>query len=124
VVVRYAVRINGLDALALTKLDVLDGLPEIQVCTSYRCRGASLTELPSELAQLSACEPVYETLPGWTAPTRGVRQYTDLPRDAQRYIARLEEVTGVPAAVISTGSAREDTIVRDDSIAAAWFARA
>jgi adenylosuccinate synthase len=124
VVVRYAVRINGLDALALTKLDVLDGLPEIQVCTSYRCKGASLTELPSELAQLSACEPVYETLPGWTAPTRGVRRYTDLPRDAQRYIARLEEVTGVPAAVISTGSAREDTIVRDDSIAAAWFARA
>jgi adenylosuccinate synthase len=118
------VRINGLDALALTKLDVLDGLPEIQLCTSYRCRGASLTELPSELAQLSACEPVYETLPGWTTPTRGARRYSDLPRDAQRYIARLEEITGVPAAVISTGSAREDTIIREDSIAAAWFARA
>jgi adenylosuccinate synthase len=121
VVVRYAVRINGLDALALTKLDVLDGLPEIQVCTSYRCREASLTEMPSEIAQLSACEPVYETLPGWTAPTRGVRRYADLPREAQRYIARLEDVTGVAAAVISTGSAREDTIVRDDSIAARWF---
>jgi adenylosuccinate synthase len=122
VVVRYAVRVNGLDALALTKLDVLDELAEIQVCTSYRCRGASLTELPSDLAQLSACEPVYETLPGWTRPTRGARRYADLPREAQRYIARLEEVTGVPAAVISTGSAREDTIIRDDSVAAAWFA--
>jgi adenylosuccinate synthase len=121
VVVRYAVRINGLDALALTKLDVLDGLPEIQVCTSYRCKGASLTEMPSEIAQLASCEPVYETLPGWTARTRSVRRYADLPRDAQRYISRLEEVTGVPAAVISTGSAREDTIIRDDSVAATWF---
>jgi adenylosuccinate synthase len=121
VVVRYAVRINGLDALALTKLDVLDGLPEVQVCTSYRCKGASLTEMPSDIAQLSACEPVYETLPGWTTPTRSARRYADLPREAQHYIARLEEITGVPAAVISTGSAREDTIIRDDSVAAAWF---
>jgi adenylosuccinate synthase len=122
VAVRYAVRINGLDALALTKLDVLDGLPEIQVCTSYRCRGASLTELPSDVAQLNACEAVYETLPGWSTPTRGTRRYSDLPRDAQRYISRLEEVTGVPASIVSTGSAREDTIVRDGSVAAAWFA--
>src|SRR5687767_9373825 len=121
VVVRYAVRINGLDALALTKLDVLDGLPEVQVCTSYRCKGASLTEMPSDIAQLSACEPVYETLPGWTTPTRSARKYGDLPREAQHYIARLEEITGVPAAVISTGSAREDTIIRDDSVAAASF---
>ncbi len=122
VAVRYAVRINGLDALALTKLDVLDGLPEIQVCTSYRCRGTSLTEMPGDVAQLSACEPVYETLPGWTAPTRGVRRYEDLPREAQRYIARLEEVTDVPAAILSTGSAREDTILRESSVAARWFA--
>jgi adenylosuccinate synthase len=121
VAVRYAVRVNGLDALALTKLDVLDGLPELQVCTSYRCRGASLTDMPGDLAQFAACEPVYETLPGWTAPTRGVREYTDLPREAQRYVARLEDVTGVPAAIISTGSAREDTIIRRDTIAGKWF---
>jgi adenylosuccinate synthase len=121
VAVRYAVRVNGLNALALTKLDVLDGLPELQICTSYRCRGKSLTEMPGDVAQLGACEPVYETLPGWTAPSAGVRRYADLPRDAQRYIARLEEVTGVPAAIVSTGSAREDTILRDDSLAAAWF---
>jgi adenylosuccinate synthase len=124
VAVRYAVRVNGIDALALTKLDVLDGLPELQICTSYRCRGANLTEMPGDLAQLAACEPVYESLPGWTAGSAGARQYKDLPLEARRYVSRLEEVTGVPAAIISTGSAREDTIVREDSIASAWFARA
>ena len=123
VAVRYAVRVNGLDALALTKLDVLDGMSELQVCTSYRCNGTTLTEMPGDQAQLAACEPVYETLPGWTAPTAGVRKFDDLPPAARAYIARLEEVTGVPAAVVSTGSAREDTIIRDDSIAAAWFKR-
>jgi adenylosuccinate synthase len=122
VAVRYAVRVNGLTALALTKLDVLDGLAELQVCTSYRCRGATLAEMPGDLAQLAACEPVYETLPGWRAPTAGARRYADLPREAQRYVARLEEITGVPAAIISTGSAREDTIMREGSVASEWFA--
>jgi adenylosuccinate synthase len=121
VAVRYAVRVNGLNAIALTKLDVLDGLPELQIGTAYRCRGNTLTEMPGDLAQLAECEPVYESLPGWTSPTAGVRRYADLPREAQRYVARLEEVTGVPAAILSTGSAREDTIIRDESIAAEWF---
>jgi adenylosuccinate synthase len=124
VAVRYAVRVNGLDALALTKLDVLDGLPELKVCTSYRVKGASLTEIPADVAQLAACEPVYETLSGWTAPTAGVRQYDRLPREAQAYIARLEEITGVPAAIVSTGSAREDTIIRRGSVASGWFGSA
>jgi adenylosuccinate synthase len=123
VALRYAVRVNGLDALALTKLDVLDGMEELQICTSYRCHGKTLTEFPGEIAQLAACEPVYESVAGWTQPTAGVRRFAELPREALRYIGRLEELTGVPAAVISTGSAREDTIVRDDSIAAAWFGR-
>jgi adenylosuccinate synthase len=122
VAVRYAVRVNGLDALALTKLDVLDGLDELQVCTAYRCRGATLTEMPGDVAQLAACEPVYETLPGWTSPSAGVRDFDRLPREARAYIARLEEITGVSAAVVSTGSAREDTIIRDGSVAARWFA--
>ena len=122
VAVRYAVRVNGLDALALTKLDVLDGLPELQVCTAYRCRGAVLSEMPGDLAQLSTCEPIYETLPGWSTPTRGVRRYDELPAEARAYIARIEEITGVPAAILSTGSDREDTIVREGSVAAAWFA--
>jgi adenylosuccinate synthase len=121
VAVRYAVRVNGLDALALTKLDVLDGLPELQVCTGYRVRGSVVDQMPGDLSQLSACEPVYETIAGWSQPTAGVRGYEDLPAEAKAYIARIEEVTGVPAAVLSTGSAREDTIIRDGSIAAGWF---
>jgi adenylosuccinate synthase len=121
VAVRYAVRVNGLDALALTKLDVLDGMPELQVCTAYSCRGAKLTEMPGDIAKFSACEPIYETLPGWSAPTAGVRRYEDLPLEARQYVARLEEVTGVPAAIISTGSAREDTIIRGDTAAGKWF---
>jgi adenylosuccinate synthase len=113
VAVRYAVRVNGLDALALTKLDVLDELPELQVCTAYRCHGTTLTEMPSDVTQLAACEPIYETLPGWSGATRGVRSYDLLPREARAYIARLEEITGVPAAIVSTGSGREETILRE-----------
>ncbi len=119
VAVRYAARVNGLDALALTKLDVLDDLPELQVCTSYRCRGVELRDMPGDLAQLAACEPVYETLAGWSQPTRGVRAYHDLPREARAYIARLEEITGVPAAIVSTGSGREETIFREGMLAEA-----
>ena len=124
VAVRYAVRVNGIDALALTKLDVLDGIDELQICTAYRCNGATLTEFPGEIAQLAACEPVYETIAGWREPTKAARRFSDLPSGARRYIARLEELTGVPAAVVSTGSAREDTIIRSESVAANWFAAA
>ena len=123
VAVRYAVRVNGLDALALTKLDVLDGIESIEVCTAYRCGGKTIRELPSDLAQLAACEPVYETVPGWDGPTKGVRRYADLPAGARRYIEALEAASGVPAALISTGSDREDTIVRDDGVVAAWLKR-
>jgi adenylosuccinate synthase len=113
VAARYAARINGLDALALTKLDVLDGLSEIKVCTAYRCGGETLAELPTQVGQLAACEPVYETLPGWARPAAGAHRYEDLPTEAQRYVTRLEEVTGVPITIISTGSGREETIIRD-----------
>jgi adenylosuccinate synthase len=114
VAVRYGVRINGLDALALTKLDVLDGLERIEICTAYRCGSRTLTEFPSDLSQLAACEPIYESMPGWDAPTKGARRFSDLPENARRYIARLEQVSGVPAAIVSTGSDREDTILRED----------
>jgi adenylosuccinate synthase len=120
VAVRYAVRVNGLDALALTKLDVLDHLPELQVCTGYRSPNSNtiLTEMPGDVALLASCTPVYETLPGWTSPTRGVRSYDALPREARAYIARIEEITGVPAAIVSTGSGREETILRDGVLSA------
>jgi len=114
VAVRYGVRINGLDALALTKLDVLDGVEKIDICTAYKCGDRTLTEFPSDLAQLAACVPVYESMPGWTAPTKGCRRYEDLPEAARKYIARLEEVSGVKAAIISTGSERDDTILRKE----------
>jgi adenylosuccinate synthase len=113
VAVRYAARINGLDGLALTKLDVLDGLDRIDICTAYRLGTRNLTEFPSDVGQLAQCEPVYESLPGWAAPTKGIRRFEALPEAARRYVARLEEVSGVRAAMVSTGSERDDTIVRD-----------
>src|SRR6185503_520630 len=121
VAVRYAVRINGLDGLAVTKLDVLDGLERIDICTAYRCGGRTLTEFPSEVAQLAQCEPVYESMPGWTTPTAGVRDFDRLPAAARTYIARLEEVSGVRAAIVSTGSERDDTIVRDATFQSSDF---
>jgi adenylosuccinate synthase len=121
VAVRYAARVNGLDALALTKLDVLDGLDEIAICTKYRCGDETLTEMPCDTAQLAACVPVYETLPGWKGETRGVTRFENLPAGAQRYIRRLEETSGAPIAIVSTGSERDHTIVRDDGVVAAWL---
>jgi len=116
VAVRYSVRINGLDALALTKLDVLDGVERLDICTAYRCGSQTLTEFPSDIARLASCKPVYESMPGWSSPTRGLRKFADLPEAARRYVSRLEEVSGVPVALISTGSERDDTIFRKDVI--------
>jgi len=121
VVVRYSARINGLDALALTKLDVLDGLPEVLLCTGYRTPGGTLSEFPADLRSLADAEPVYETLPGWSAPTKGATKIDQLPPEARRYIERLETVSGVPCAIISTGSDRAETIVRPDSVVAKWL---
>ncbi|MEQ1869280.1 MAG: adenylosuccinate synthase [Vicinamibacterales bacterium] len=118
VAVRYGARINGLDALALTKLDVLDGLERIDICTAYRLGDRVIHDMPSEVTQLAACQPVYESMPGWDAPTKGVRRFDDLPENAKRYVARLEAVTGVPAALVSTGSDRDETIFRAEVIGA------
>ena len=117
VAVRYATRVNGLSALAITKLDVLDGLDTLEICTAYRCGAETLTEMPSDVAQLAACQPVYESMPGWNEPTKGITDYSRLPKNAQAYIRRLEETSGVKAAIISTGSDREHTILRDGLIA-------
>jgi adenylosuccinate synthase len=121
VAVRYAVRVNGLDAIAVTKLDVLDGFAEIPICTSYQCNGLAVSEMPGDTAQLASSTPVYETMPGWAEPTRGLTRFDALPKAAQAYVRRLEEVSGVPAAIISTGSDRSQTIIREDSIAARWL---
>jgi adenylosuccinate synthase len=121
VVARYAARINGLDSVALTKLDVLDGLDEINVCTGYRYGADTITEWPADLNVLARCEPIYQTLPGWSRPSSGATRYADLPREAQQYVAFLEETTGVPVSIVSTGSGRQDTIIRERSAAAEWF---
>jgi adenylosuccinate synthase len=122
VVVRYSARINGLDALALTKLDVLDGLPEIQLCTGYRTSQGTLTEFPADLRLLAHAQPVYDTMPGWSTPTRGATRLEQLPVEARRYIERLEAVSGVECAIISTGSDRTETIVKPGSVVARWLA--
>jgi len=124
VVVRYSARVNGLDAIALTKLDVLDGLPEIRICTGYRTPQGVITEFPADLRPLASAEPIYETLPGWTSPTKGATTFEALPPEAQRYIARLEHTSGVSCAIISTGSDRAETIVRRGSIVDQWLGSA
>ena len=121
VAVRYAARINGIDAVALTKLDVLDGLEQIDICTGYRAGGRTMTEFPSNLHALGPVEPIYESWPGWTSPTKGVTDFTKLPEAARRYVARLEEVSGVPMGLISTGSDRAETIIRQDSVVESWI---
>ena len=123
VAVKYAVQVNGIDALALTKLDVLDDQTEISVCTGYRCGGTLLKTPPANIEDLSRCEPEYEVLPGWAGSGKcaGVRQESDLPANAIAYIARLEELSGAPAAIISTGSDRNDTIIRKSGLASRWL---
>jgi adenylosuccinate synthase len=121
VVVRYAARINGLEALALTKLDVLDGLDELKICTGYRIGGRTVTEFPADLAA-GTYEAVYETVPGWKEPTRGARDFDELPAEAREYVARLEDASGVRVAIVSTGSDRDETIIRKQSIAEQWLA--
>jgi adenylosuccinate synthase len=80
----------------------------------YKCGSTTLTEFPADLTRLADCEPVYQEMPGWSTPTRGATSYDALPSEARAYIARLEEVTGVPAAIVSTGSDRSETILRTD----------
>ena len=114
VVARYAVMVNGLDALALTKLDVLDDLDEIKICIAYRIDGRTTNEVPYDANQMTIAEPVYETLPGWNESTKGISRFEDLPEKAQKYVERLSEVSGAPFAFISTGAERNETIIADE----------
>jgi adenylosuccinate synthase len=121
VVVKYAARLNGFDSLALMKLDVLDELDEIPVCTAYRCESGLTDELPADHAVLQACEPVYEILPGWRASTAGIREFGQLPEQARRYVDRLSEMVGVEIGMVSTGPERTQTLLRGQSRMASWF---
>jgi len=111
VLVRCAVRVNGLSSLAVTKLDVLDGLDEIRICTGYKVRGKTVTEIPQAMATFAACQPVYESWAGWRRSTTGIKAYRALPPEARRYLARLEDLAECPIDIVSTGSRRNETIV-------------
>ncbi|MDK9725422.1 MAG: adenylosuccinate synthase [Sterolibacteriaceae bacterium MAG5] len=108
---KRAIQINGVSGLCVTKLDVLDGIEEMKICTGYKLNGGFTDILPVGADDLAACEPVYETLPGWKESTVGVKALDGLPVAARAYIKRMEEVCGVPVDMISTGPDREETIV-------------
>jgi len=111
-VVQKAVRLNGIEALAITHLDVLDQFDEIPVCVGYRANGKEVPHLPNQIQELARCEPVYETVPGWKSDTSRATRYSDLPAGAQGYLARIEELTGAPVAIVLVGREREQSIVR------------
>ncbi len=108
---KRSVQINGVSGMCLTKLDVLDGLESLKLCTGYRLHGKHVDIFPVGAEEAAACEPMYEEMPGWTEPTVGVKLMKDLPANAQAYVKRIEELVGVPVDMVSTGPDREETIV-------------
>jgi adenylosuccinate synthase len=118
---RYAVRVNGLDTIALTKLDVLDEFETVQIAVGYRYRGELLTQIPGEERIWNEAEPVYEEMSGWQCSTAGVRDYAELPAKARQYLERLAELVGVDFCLVSTGAVRDDTILMEDSPLVRWF---
>lgn len=108
---RRAAQINSLTGLCITKLDVLDGLDTLKLCTAYKYRGEKLELSPLGADAIEQCEPIYEEMPGWSGSTAGVRDFESLPADAQNYLKRLEEIVGVPIDIVSTGPERDETII-------------
>ena len=114
VMVRQAGLTAGITGMALTKLDVLDGFEVLKICTGYECDGQKLNYFPSNAADQAKCTPIYEEMPGWSETTYGARSWAELPANAVKYIRRVEELTGLPVALLSTSPERDDTIlVRD-----------
>jgi len=114
VLVRQCVRISGINGIALTKLDVLDGLKEIRVCTGYELDGKPVDYLPASMGSQERVKPVYETLEGWSENTRGARSWAELPAQAVKYVRYVEELIGCPVALLSTSPERDDTILVQD----------
>jgi adenylosuccinate synthase len=112
VVLKRVAATNSVAGLCLTKLDVLDGLPEIKIGVGYRLDGRALDTLPLLMERFGECEPVYESVPGWSQPTAGITSYRALPAEAKAYVARIEELAGVPIDVVSTGPSRDALIMR------------
>mgnify|MGYP000512144691 CR=1 FL=1 len=97
-------------------LDVLSGLDEVKICTAYELDGRKIQSPPSTIASLSRCTPVYETLPGWKEDITQIREFDQLPQNAKNYVARIEEITGVPVGMISVGPDRTQTIIKDKNL--------
>ncbi|MCL1475844.1 adenylosuccinate synthase [Argonema antarcticum] len=116
VIGRYAVRINGLDCLAITKLDVLDEMEEIQVCVAYEIDGQNCQDFPSSSRIFARCKPIYKTVPGWKQSTAECRKLEDLPKQALDYLKFLAELMEVPIAIVSLGASRDQTIIVEDPI--------
>jgi len=112
--VRQSVALNGITGIALTKLDVLDGLPTLKICTGYRLEGQDYSYLPAGLKAQAALTPVYEEMEGWSETTQGARSWRDLPANAVKYVRRIEELIGAPVALLSTSPQRDDTILMRD----------
>lgn len=112
VVVSYSARVNGMSCIALMLLDVLTGFDAVKICTGYAYKGEVLYDFPASLSVLEQCEPVYETLPGWTEDLSQYTQYEALPENARRYVERIEELVGIPVKIVSVGPGRSQTIVR------------
>ncbi|MEE9542852.1 MAG: adenylosuccinate synthetase, partial [Thermodesulfobacteriota bacterium] len=111
VAVLHSARINGLDGLVITKLDVLDDLEEIKICIAYKLDGKTIEDFPTDRDQLGRVEPVYETIEGWLTPTNSITDYKELPEKAKAYIKRIEELIKVEAFIISVGTGREQAIM-------------
>jgi len=111
VLLRNAARLNGLTGLVITKLDVLDGLESLKICTGYEYNGETLDDFPAALKTLVACKPVFETLPGWSEDISGIRKLEDLPKNARRYLDRIEELLETPIDIVSVGPGRDETII-------------
>jgi adenylosuccinate synthase len=111
-VVRFSSMVSGIDALFLTKLDILSAFEEVDICTGYELGGKLVHYYDLDSYQLSRARPVYETLPGWHSDIRGIRQFADLPREAQAYIERVEELVGVKVGWVANGPEREALILR------------
>jgi adenylosuccinate synthase len=111
VLLRNAARLNGLTGLVITKLDVLDGLTSLKICTGYEYNGETLDDFPAALKTLVACKPVFETLPGWSEDISGIRKLEDLPKNARRYLDRIEELLETPIDIVSVGPGRDETII-------------
>lgn len=111
VLIRNSSRLNGLTGLVITKLDVLGGLKSLKICTGYKYKGETILDFPASIKILEACNPVYETLPGWSEDISDIRKIEDLPRNAKNYLSRIEEITETPINIISVGPGRDETIM-------------